>query len=247
MRLGVFSSGILACALVFGALGGISCADASAAEITTNEISMHGAPAWLTQTRVENVVSKIQTKLEWDIRKINVFWYPDEYTFLQASGLGSSAVVAFSRKQDQTVHLGPRVTTANFDSVFGHELVHIILYQKYKNAIPSWLDEGLANFVSKHGTIDYKWLAKQPPGDVHLLAHPFAPGGPWTADAPNRVRFCYEASTALMEMITSRCTLEDILQLSLGSKLENYLSTLCGISDLNGDFRAWVQRKAALK
>lgn len=220
---------------------------AKAADITTNEIAMHGAPTWVTQARVDKVVAGIQSKLEWDIHKINVYWYGDEYSFERSCGLGAG-VLAFSRRQDQTVHVGPRVTTADFDSVFGHELVHIILYQKYKDSIPSWLDEGLANFVSKHGTVDYKWLASEPPGDVHMLAHPFTPvysGGIAVAPpTPERVRFCYEASTAVMEMITSKCALADILQLSLGSKLENYLSTLCGITDLNGEFRAWVLKKA---
>jgi hypothetical protein len=204
---------------------------------------MHGAPAWLKEPRLEKVIAQIQSKLEWDIRRVNVFWYTDETTFAQIHGLGyGGGVVAFSRRSDQTIHLGPRVATDNFDGVFGHELVHIILYQKYKNAIPAWLDEGLANYLSQHGKVDYAWLATQPPGDIHALAHPFSGGGP--DGGATRVRFCYEASTAVMEMIASKCSVADMLQLSVGSKLENYLSTLCGISDINADFRAWVAKKA---
>src|SRR5262249_53923433 len=111
-----------------------------------------------------------------------------------------------------------------------------------KDAIPLWLDEGLANYIAQHGTVDYAWLAKQPPGDVRQLAHPFSPGGP--DGGVDRVKFCYQASTALMEMIASTCAISDILQLSLHSKLENYLSTICGIADINSEFRNWIARKA---
>jgi hypothetical protein len=214
---------------------------ATAAPITTNEIDMQQPPAWLKASRVEKVVSHIQDFLEWDIRKIPVFWYSDQGSFEAAHHLGPYPM-AFSRRSDLTVHLGPRVDASNFDSTFGHELVHIILYQKYKDAVPPWLDEGLANYVSKHGHVDYPYLAKQPPGDVHLLTHPFK--GPEADGSVDVARFHYQASTALMEMIASKCDLHDLLQLSVGKSLEGYLSTFCGISDVNDEFRKWVKRKA---
>ena len=96
--------------------------------------------------------------LEWDIRKIQVYFHSDEASFERSNNLGP-AIIAVSLKADNAVHLGPKVTTQNFDQVFGHELVHIISYQKYKDAIPKWLEEGLANYLSKNGNVDYKWLA----------------------------------------------------------------------------------------
>jgi phage terminase large subunit-like protein len=169
-------------------------------------------------------------------------WHPDQAEFLKAHGFDSS-VVAFSLKTDNSVHLGPAVTSENFDTLFGHELVHIILYQKYKGAVPKWLEEGLANYLSnnRRGSlwkVDYSWLATQPPRDVLTLGHPFK------GAVQGNARFHYQASHALMEMIASHCTVTDLLQLSVSKKLESYLPTLCEISDVNAEFRKWVARKA---
>lgn len=209
-------------------------------KIDLNEAHFKQAPAWLTSQRAQKVIDSIQTKLEWDIRKIQVYWYTDQVTFGKAHGFGDS-VLAFSKKQDGTVHIGPRINTSNFDGVFGHELVHIILFQKYKNAIPAWLEEGMANYLAHQGTIDYPWLASQPARDVHTMVHPFKA---LTADgsAPNP-RYVYMASTALMEMIASHCSVSDLIQLSVGKSLETYLTTFCGIDDVNAEFRKWLLLK----
>ena len=114
------------------------------------------------------------------------------------------------------------------------------MFQKYKNAIPPWLEEGLANWAAKHGTIDYKYLASQPAVDVKTMGHPFGNGGPGP-------RYHYMASTALMEMIGSHCQIHDLLQLSVGEKLEGYLGTFCDIPDLNAEFHKFVARKAGKK
>jgi hypothetical protein len=92
--------------------------------------------------------------------------------------------------------------------------------------------------VSKHGHVDYKWLAAQPTQDVKNLVHPFSNANPGL----NPV-YHYQASTALIEMIAAKCSLQDILQLSVGSKLENYLATYCEIPDVNVEFRKWLQKK----
>src|SRR5690606_11603914 len=123
-------------------------------------------------------------------------------------GLGGS-VLALARKSSNSIHIGPRVTTENFDQVFGHELVHIISNQKYKGAIPKWLEEGLANHLSKKGKVDYKWLAAKPfPKDVTQLSHPFS-------GTDDDTRYHYLASQALAEMIFSKCSMQTLLQLSV--------------------------------
>lgn len=205
--------------------------------IETNEVFMPDAPAWVTSSRVNRVVEHIQDNLEWDIRKITVRWYTDQAQFRRAHGFDDT-VVAFSQKADNTVHLGPRVTASNFDDIFGHELVHVILYQKYKDAVPRWLEEGMANFFSKHGHVDYRWLASQPVPEVTQLVHPFG------ASATVSPQYHYMASTAVMEMIASKCQVSDLLQLSVGKKLETYLSTYCGIPDVTASFREWLKKKS---
>src|SRR3569623_3588095 len=100
---------------------------------------MAQAPVWLTRNRVDRVVAHIQTLLEWDIRKVTVSFHKDQSEFERFHGMGPT-MLAVSYKLKNTIHHGPRVTSENFDSVFGHELVHIISFQKYKNAIPLWLE-----------------------------------------------------------------------------------------------------------
>jgi hypothetical protein len=205
-----------------------------AKELKTNAIHMEDAPDWVTAGRLNKIVDHIQSLLEWDIRRIEVYWYDDQDKFEAIHHYGPT-VLAISRKSDNTVHIGPRVNSENFDKVFGHELVHIISFQKYKEAIPAWLEEGLANYLSKQGTVDYKWLASQPtPDDVRTLLHPFL-------GSVDHIRYHYMASQALTEMIASKCDLSNLLRLSVGRKMENYLETYCGIKDLTAEFKKWVK------
>ena len=267
---------------------------ASAEELSTNEVVFTNPPSWLNQIRVDQVVDKIQATMEWDIRKVRVQWYSDQATFQKFHGFDAT-VLAVSKKEDNSIHLGPRVVDQNFNAVFGHELVHTIVFQKYKDAIPNWLNEGLANYVAREGQVDYTWLSTQPFIDVRTLVHPFqkpssnetstpelssspSPSPSATSSAtdmptgqhhgrkgtryvaqtpviahstpPSNVaktginpRYHYQASTALIEMIASQCSLDDLLQLSVGKKLETYLATYCSITDVNASFQAWVKKR----
>jgi hypothetical protein len=208
--------------------------------IDTNSVHAENVPTWVTSSRMERVADKISNALEWDIRKIKVTFFADQRAFLKAHGLDDS-VLAYTIKPKNLVGIGPRVTPANFDPVFGHELVHVILYQKYKDAVPGWLEEGLANYTVKYGKVDYPWLASLPERDFSSLTHPFSAGGKMGAGGP---RYAYQASQALMEMIATHCDIKDLVTMSVGKKLESYLPTLCEITDLNGEFRKWIKRKA---
>lgn len=201
----------------------------------TNQVTVYDPPAWLTESRIDKVVGNIQNFLEWDIRRVPVYWYTDQDRFQSVHGLGPKPV-AVTKRNDKSIHMGPKVDSKNFDSIFGHELAHVIVLQKYQKAIPDWLDEGLANYAARHGTVDYKYLATQPARDVTRLSHPFM------ANADDR--YHYQASTALMEMFASKCSISDLLQLSVGKKLETYLKTYCEISDLNGEFSRWILANA---
>lgn len=205
----------------------------SANEIDTNALKMPNAPEWLKRPRVEKIIDRMQTKLEWTIRKIEVKWYADADSFQKSHSLGPG-VLAVTNKKTGVVHMGPSVSEKDFDSVFGHELVHVIIGQKYKDAIPPWVEEGLANNLAKHGAVDYRWLAKQPfPPDVRALAHPFT-------GLVRNPRYHYQASQALAEMIGKKCDMENLLRLSVGKSMDFYLDTYCEIKDLNADFKKWV-------
>ncbi len=205
-------------------------------ELQSNGFVMTNAPDWLIRNRVEKIVDRIQTKLEWTVHKINVVWYTDKAAFEKSHSLGPNAQ-AVAQKNKNTILIGPAVTNQSFDSVFGHELVHIISYQKYKEGIPKWLEEGLANHLAKHNKVNYNWLKKKPlPNNVYDLAHPMS---------GNRddILFKYETSQALAEMIAKKCDLTNLLRLSVGRNMEDYLKTYCEIPDLNEAYKKWIEKK----
>ena len=224
---------VILLALTLGAI-----ADAAPKEMTLNCCIIANPPAWLARESARDVVERVQRQLGWDIRRIRVFFYSDERSFANEQTLGFSTR-AFFRPKDQTVHVSTKVTEKNFSSVFGHELVHVIFFQKYKKAIPRWLEEGLANVIGGEEKVDYAWLAKQPLVDVTTLVHPNSDG--------SGSRYHYQASTAAAEMIADRCRMNDLLMLSVGKRLEDYLSTFCKIADVNASFRTWVAERGSAK
>lgn len=212
----------------------------AAKEIDTNSVYMGNAPDWVSRPRAEKIIDHMQMVLEWHIRKIQVHWHKNQAAFERASGMSGSMIAAALRK-DNSIHLGPKIVNSNFDQVFGHELVHVISYQKYKGAIPAWLEEGLANHLAKKGKVDYTWLAKKEfPSDVRSFNHP-AQG---TSD---EIHFHYMTSQALAEMIAKKCDLTNLLRLSVERKMDDYLKTYCEIPDLNEAYRKWIKNKAGVK
>lgn len=222
---------------------------AFAKTIQTNELAFSNAPEWLTESRVDRVVSRIQNKLEWTTRRTRVMWYTNLGEYTKAHSLGANAIaVTTSSGATSLILMGPTVTAENFDHVLGHELVHVIVFQKYKGAIPKWLEEGLANHLARPDQLDYKWLAKQPfPEDVRELAHPFASSASRSRNRMREmdsVRYRYKASQALAEMLDKKCDLLNLVRMSVARKMEPYIATMCDIPDLNIAFRAWVLAKS---
>ncbi len=207
--------------------------------ILTNAVRMHNAPAWLNHVRIDQVVNHIELHLEWSIHRIDAYMYSSETEYDNAQSFGPlSLAVTETGDNKAIVRLSPRVNKDNFDQVFGHELVHVIVFQKYRGAVPKWLEEGLANFYSRTDCIDYKWLAKQPfPKDVRQLTHPMH-------GTLARIDYRYKASEAFAEMLHHNCNLTELLRLSVTRKMTPYIHSYCGIKDLNAAFRAWVKTQA---
>lgn len=215
------------------------CTNLFAEIVQMNAAYLHNPPKWMKRTKVEKAINRIQRKLEWSTRRINVYYHSTESSFQRAHTLGPAAIaVAVKSNKSQEVHLSPRVTKDNYQQVIGHEFVHIIIHQKYRGAIPRWLEEGMANHLSREESINYKWLSKQQlPRDITLMSHPFR-----QSIVPINVH--YRASQALAEMLDKKCNLERLLQLSVQRKMENYIKTYCEIDDINMAFRQWVKKKA---
>ncbi|MCB9253274.1 MAG: hypothetical protein H6617_01160 [Bdellovibrionaceae bacterium] len=209
---------------------------AFAKTLQTNSVTVDNAPAWLTEARIRKASRKVEEFLEWDTRRVRARWYNTQTDFEKAHGLGPLALAATDRKK-QLIHIGPGVNEKNFDGIFGHELAHIIVIQKYKQAIPAWLEEGLANYAGSLDGVDYKYLNSRKYIPVASLTHPYRSG----ADT----KYHYQASTALMKMIAEKCPIQDLLQLSVGKSIETYLKTFCEIPDLDAAFQKWLKTKAS--
>jgi hypothetical protein len=227
-------------ALIFFAATLASAKSPETKEILTNAVHLSKAPTWLTATRIEKVTDHVQNKLEWSIHRVEVQWFFTDAEFAQAQSMGPFvAAVTTRRGDDITVLIGPHVDTHNFDKVFGHELVHVIVGQKYKSSIPKWFEEGLANYYSNFEKVDYKWLSQQElPADVTQLSHP-------VRGSKQEVDVRYKSAQAIAEMLDKKCDLENLIRISLERRMEDYIKTYCEILDLNGAFRRWVRDKAA--
>lgn len=207
-----------------------------AEDLLTNCAHFQNKPKWLNMTRVNKVAEPIEHLMEWNIRRVEVIFYKDQSSFIQAHSLGPAATAVTFRGRNRVI-LGPKVNESNFNEIFGHELVHVISDQKYKEAIPAWLEEGMANYIAKQKSINYKALAKWSFRDVNELSHPMSGNAAM-------IHIRYQASQALTEMIASKCDFRNLLRLSVGRRMQDYLVNICRISDLNADFKKWIKIKS---
>lgn len=210
----------------------------NAAPITTNSVQFENPPSWLTRRILEKTTDRVEKKLEWAIRRVTVRYIANPADFKKAHGLATDSAQAVTFAKKGEILLGITVTSKNFDEVFAHELVHVILYQKFKGSIPAWLEEGLANWISGRRKVDYAFISSQGIAPIEHLTHPFA--NPFQ-EKQYSGRYHYEASTAMMEMLSKKCDMDDLIQLSMGSKLETYLKNSCEIPDLNAEFKKWIE------
>lgn len=207
-------------------------------ELLTNSARFTNAPKWLNLSRVNRVSESVTRMMDWSVRRVEVQWFSSQAEFEGAHSLGPFPV-AVSQHSRNRILLGPKVNESNFDRVFAHELAHVSSAQKYKGAIPQWLEEGVANYVAQFGKVDYVKMMKHPlPDDVTLLSHP-------VRGSEEEVANRYAASQALIEMIASRCDFRNLLRISVRRKMENYLENICRIKDINQSFRDWVKEQAA--
>lgn len=215
------------------------CHDLHAEDIRTNEFVIKHAPKWLKKAKVEKITDSIQSKLEWSTRRIPMIWHETEESFSRAHSLRPlPAAVTIKSPKKVAIHLGPQVTAKNYQAIIGHELVHVIFYQKYRGAIPQWLEEGFANHLARKKPVNYQWLSKQKiPRDVTLMGHPYKA-------APSQLILHYKVSQALVEMLKKKCDLSNLLRLSVERKMADYIKTYCNISDINASFKKWIKKKA---
>ncbi|HEX4638906.1 MAG TPA: hypothetical protein VH170_05410 [Chthoniobacterales bacterium] len=92
------------------------------------------------------------------------------------------------------------------DNSLGHEIVHLVLHRFYTDAIPCWLDEGLAQFISKDSHASYeraRGYTSKPhsdaiaPGELIPLTNLIA----LTRPPSDRVRIFYDESERLVRFL----------------------------------------------
>ncbi len=203
-----------------------------AKDFQLNCCNVKNPPEWLNREDVRRVVDRVQDALDWDIRRVNVTFYPNQEGYDAMSKL-SFRSAAFTQKSDQSIHIAPVADFATLEPTLGHELVHVIFIQKYKNGIPEWLVEGFANYIGTNRKVDYPWLAKQTFVPVTSLSHPNS----GNVD----VKLHYQESFAAAAMIADRCRINDLFMLTAGSKMEKYFETFCKIKNIDSSVKEWIQ------
>jgi hypothetical protein len=94
-------------------------------------------------------------QLATDIKShIYIFERPEEWQQFQAFGNLEKWTGAIHSGGSLFIQRNPSYKFS--DNSLGHEIVHLVLHRFYTDTIPSWLDEGLAQFISKDAHASYQ-------------------------------------------------------------------------------------------
>jgi hypothetical protein len=93
-------------------------------------------------------------QLATDIKShIYIFERPEEWQQFQAFGNLEKWTGGIHSAGSLFIQRNPAYKFS--DNSLGHEIVHLVLHRFYTDAIPCWLDEGLAQFISKDAYASY--------------------------------------------------------------------------------------------
>jgi hypothetical protein len=141
------------------------------------------------------------------------------------------------------------------NNLLGHEIVHLVLHRFYTDSIPCWLDEGLAQFISKDAHASYErargYIAK--PHSEAISPQELVPLATLTAmthPPSDRVTTFYEESERLVRFLatTDRSSFLRLLDaLARHQPLEVvlprfYSGTFASISMLEDKFREYASK-----
>lgn len=206
-----------------------------ATHFQTNSLKVQNAPDWLKPHDVIKVTERIENRLEWKIKRIPVIWHSSPKTYLKAHSLGPLARAVTVQQGGQVeVHMGPDIKKEDLQVSLAHELVHVIFRQKYRGSIPDWLEEGFANFYSEKDKISKSRLKSiSLPGDVTTLTHPFKGMSLGVHDH-------YLVSQGMVQMLSEKCNLQQLLRLSVEKEITTFVKNSCGIENIHGTFIKWI-------
>ena len=137
---------------------------------------------------------------------IYIFEQPEDWQQFQAFGNLEKWTGGIHSAGSLFVQRNPAYKFSN--NLLGHEIVHLVLHRFYTDAIPCWLDEGFAQFISKDAHASYErargYIAKPQskaiaPDDLIPLAALIA----LTHPPSDRVEIFYDESERLVRFLAS--------------------------------------------
>ena len=146
-------------------------------------------------------------QLTTDIKShIYIFERPEEWQQFQAFGRLEKWTGGIHSAGSLFIQRNPAYKFSN--NSLGHEIVHLVLHRFYTDSIPSWLDEGLAQFISKDAYASYQrargYISKPhsesiAPQDLIPIATLVA----LTQPPPDKVHTFYDESERLVRFLAA--------------------------------------------
>ena len=144
-------------------------------------------------------------QLTTDIKShIYIFERPEEWQQFQAFGHLEPWTGGIHSAGSLFIQRNPAYKFSN--NSLGHEIVHLVLHRFYTDGIPCWLDEGLAQFISKDAHASYqraRGYISKPHSDAIAPADliPLATLVVMTHPPPERVHTFYDESERLIRFL----------------------------------------------
>ncbi len=144
-------------------------------------------------------------QLTTDIKShIYIFERPEEWQQFQAFGHLEPWTGGIHSAGSLFIQRNPAYKFSN--NSLGHEIVHLVLHRFYTDGIPCWLDEGLAQFISKDAHASYqraRGYISKPHSDAIAPADliPLATLVAMTHPPPEHVHTFYDESERLVRFL----------------------------------------------
>ena len=137
---------------------------------------------------------------------IYIFEDPEQWRQFQSYGSLEPWTGGIHSQGSLFIQRDPKYKFSN--NVLGHEVVHLVLHRFYTGGIPSWLDEGFAQYISKNAHASYQrargYLSK--PNSDAIAARELIPLGTllaMTHPPSDRVVTFYDESERLVRFLVA--------------------------------------------
>jgi hypothetical protein len=137
---------------------------------------------------------------------IYIFEDPEQWQQFQAFGKLEPWTGGIQSQGSLFIQRNPKYKFTN--NVLGHEIVHLIVHRFYSEGVPCWLNEGLAQYISKAATASYQrargYIAK-PHSDAISAQEliPLSAITTMTCPPNDRVTTFYDESERLVRFLAS--------------------------------------------